>query len=709
MKIKKVFALATAGFALISTVHAITLDDIQIWTGSGTNRAALVIEWNSPEVFNNSTVPAPIANKTLAWGYRFNGTATGIQMFNAILATDPRLYAVESVDEYGNFVEAIGYNLNGDGLMAVTDGTNTYNASAFRNGALTNPVLDVDAAYPLDRHDLFWSGYFGPSWNLWNELGDSGGFTNSPDRGTNEYWNPDTYDHGQWASSDYGLNGLVLQDGSWIGFSVAAAGYDSNTNDPATTAYNLNEQAPPSPDGTYVAYVYNTNDFAVQVISSSGVDTAYPYNNPTALLGRPTLTFVDIYDGGGTDRSSIVDPPYWLAPDGSNVIAEITAGGQITVMMGRKVFHDPNNPYGIDLMVFGNSFFSASDTSGTVSDSTDLDTALLSSGIFGHSTTVSVSPDGTNWYTFPNMPFLFPDNAYRWDDGNQSWTDEQLNPTKPLNPSVYTNDFAGQTVAYGLQQFNGSAGGTGYNLQASGFPWIQYVRVQPGPSTYTVIDAIAAVNPVVEGDALAITSDNIASGLTNLVFQRAANTSQTLLSVNFHSVSEMAKVSTVGLGEFSSFAPIPGNVLNACQITLAPVSGGAGLTFLVDVGLSVGTNYTGNGDDLRVLQWSGTNWSSPSFTVDAANNQVWVAGLTNTSAFVVAQLSPPPLGIQARGHQFNFQFTPFANLTYTLQRSTDFAHWTPVTTVTPPSEQPVTLQDPSPPAGHAFYRLLVNP
>ena len=70
MKIKIVFALVTAGFALVSTVRAISLDDIQIWTGSGTNRAALVIEWNSPEVYNNTTVSAPIANKTLVWDYR---------------------------------------------------------------------------------------------------------------------------------------------------------------------------------------------------------------------------------------------------------------------------------------------------------------------------------------------------------------------------------------------------------------------------------------------------------------------------------------------------------------------------------------------------------------------------------------------------------------------------------------------------------------
>jgi hypothetical protein len=86
-----------------------------------------------------------------------------------------------------------------------------------------------------------------------------------------------------------------------------------------------------------------------------------------------------------------------------------------------------------------------------------------------------------------------------------------------------------------------------------------------------------------------------------------------------------------------------------------------------------------------------------------------VAGLTNLSAFVVAQLSAPPLHIQAGGNGFNFQFTPFANVSYTLQRSTDLLTWTPITTITPASEQTVTLQDPAPPASQAFYRLVVNP
>jgi hypothetical protein len=170
----------------------------------------------------------------------------------------------------------------------------------------------------------------------------------------------------------------------------------------------------------------------------------------------------------------------------------------------------------------------------------------------------------------------------------------------------------------------------------------------------------------------------------------------------------MAKVSTVALSDFSSFTSVPGSVSSAFQITVAPLSGTTPVALVANVALSAGDNYNGNGSDLRVLQWNGAGWTTQAFTFDAASNQVKVAGLTNLSAFVISRLSPP-LTIQAGVNGFNFQFTPFANVSYTLQRSTDLVIWTPVITNTPASEQPVTLQDASPPDGQAFYRLFVKP
>jgi hypothetical protein len=712
-------ALALAGLFLVSKSSAISLDDIQLWTGSGTNRAALVVEWNPPIVFNNTTVPAPVANKTLVWGYRFNGPATGTRMFNAIVAANPQLYAVETVDPaLGTGVEAIGFNLNRSGLAGLTDGIVTNRSNTFTNGILTNPNLNADATYSLNSGDLFWSSdYNGPYWQIWNELGDSGGFTNSPNRGTNAFFDPTTYTHGQWSYAGSGLDGLTLTNGSWIGFSIAPDGYPANTNDPSYSTnlfiFNNDVQAPPSPDGTYTAYVCNTNDFAVQIVSTNNIYPNSPYNQPAAVLGRPTLRFIDHFTPHQTSiihRRKIIEAPYWTDPNTNDVITEISSGGQITVNMGRKIYDDPNNPYGVDLIVYGNSFFSASGYSGSeVTDFTDLGVATLSTGIYGHSTTVSVSQDGTNWYAFSNIPVIYPDNAYRWDDTNHSWTDEELNPTKPLNPYINTNDFGGQTVASGLDQFIDEAGGTGFDLKASGLPWIQYVRVRPGAGTYAVIDAIAAVDPVVVGDALSIAPDNLASGITNLVFQNPANSSQNLITVNFDSVSSIAKVSTVGLSEFSAFAPVIGNVSSAYQIALKPVTGTNAVNFVADIGLRAGNSYTGNGGDLRVYQWNSTNWTSQPFSFNAANNEVLVSGVTNFSAFVVSQIVPPHLNIQNTTKGFALQFTPVANCAHILERSTDLVTWTPISTNAPSSAQPVALQDTNAPSGKAFYRVILNP
>lgn len=256
---KKLFvALAIAGSFLES--FAISFDDIQFWIGSGTNRAALVIEWSTPESALYSIVPAPIADKSLVWGYRFNGTATGTQMLQAILVADPRLYLVAD-ETYGTFVEGIGYNLDGDNALGITDGTNT---DYFTNNFLTNATVDIDAAYPLNTNDLYWGGYFGPNWESWTELGDAGGFLNCPDRKTNAYWtaddpnNPYSGVHGQWEYSLAGTDNLILTNGSWIGFSVAAGEYEGDTSAP----YNTHKHAPQLPDTSITALIKNlTGDF----------------------------------------------------------------------------------------------------------------------------------------------------------------------------------------------------------------------------------------------------------------------------------------------------------------------------------------------------------------------------------------------------------------------------------------------------------------
>lgn len=250
-------SLALAGLFLVTKSSAVPLDDIQFWIGSGTNRAGLVIEWSTPESTNYSTVPAPIADKSLVWGYRFNGTATAAQMFQAIVAADPRLYALGVIDpSYGLGIYSIGYHLGDISDLGVTDGSTT---NYFPSGLQTNVTVDPDAAAPLNPGDLYWGGYYGPNWETWNELGDAGGFFSSPDRGTNAYWTStdplyaSSGYHGEWEYAQAGLSSLQLTNGSWIGFSVAAGEYESDLSAP----YNAHKHAPAEPDAGITALVKN--------------------------------------------------------------------------------------------------------------------------------------------------------------------------------------------------------------------------------------------------------------------------------------------------------------------------------------------------------------------------------------------------------------------------------------------------------------------
>lgn len=705
-KIKIAVSLIAASIGAF-TANAISLDDIQFWTGSGTNRAALIIEWSSPEVFNSTTVPAPVTTKALVWGYKFNGTVTAQDMALAILAADPKLYAIGDISEYGLALDAIGYNLNGDGVTGVVDG----GVTNFFKGFLKGSTVDADSARPINSGDLYWGGHYGPSWESWHELGGKGAFNSSPNRGTGKYWTPynstNVWDggvHGEWELA-WGLTYTTITNGSWVGISVAGGGDNwMDESDPGTIAYEYHKHAPVAPEGIATAYVYNATDFATEVVSSSSLSTT-PYDDPSAVLGRPTLKFANAFGDTSAHRSKIIEPPYNKAPDGSKVITQINAGGQITVKMGRKIYDDPNNPYGVDLIVYGNSFFTPTGAGAMISDTSDLNVAKFgtSGSFYGHPAKVSISQDGITWYSFTNTGSLYPDNAYRWDEYSHAWTDEQLNPTKPLNPSVYSMNLSTQPIANGLDQFMGAAGGSGFDLKESGFDWIQYVRVEPS-STYTVIDAIAAVNPAVLGDDLSITPDNIVSGRTNLVFQNPADLSQTLVSLNFKAVNDVAKISASPLNEISSYAPITGTISSGYKISAGSVTGANAITLTNDLALRVASGYLGDGADLVLLQWNGTNWDQPNFTYNVTNHMVQVDNVTNLSAFVISQLSVKPQ-IQISPDGLHLGFSPFKGKQYTVERSVDLVHWTTVASMTAANEDDIVVKDPEPLTSAAFYRV----
>ena len=121
---------------------------------------------------------------------------------------------------------------------------------------------------------------------------------------------------------------------------------------------------------------------------------------------------------------------------------------------------------------------------------------------------MSVSQDGVTWYSFNNGPFaddLFPTQAYKWDRQNARWTDKEMDFTKPVDPNLGYSDFVDISAADAIDLYDGSGGGTGYDLQNladynnlavdpnTGYRWIQYVKLTGTAESQGVIDAISDV------------------------------------------------------------------------------------------------------------------------------------------------------------------------------------------------------------------------
>jgi hypothetical protein len=220
--------------------------------------------------------------------------------------------------------------------------------------------------------------------------------------------------------------------------------------------------------------------FAAQVVSfSAGTGSVATYADPANTLGSPTR-----YTGVGTPFPGAVTPfnPAWGVQD----LFSIGNGGHVTVRFDQPVTDDPANPYGVDLLVFGNSFF-------TDPLFDPVANVLVTSG----GGTIEVSPDGTAWTTVPNTVAdgLFPSLGYT--DG----TDPFGGPagsvltdfTKPVNPAFA---WQGSTYAQLISGYDGSGGGAGVDIGALGLLQVSFVRVSYTGTGNVEIDAFSDVSPV---------------------------------------------------------------------------------------------------------------------------------------------------------------------------------------------------------------------
>jgi len=161
---------------LSAQVLVTSLDDITYWVGSGSNRAGLVVDWNDGT-----------SKESFAWGYRWDGVASGADMLFDIAAADAELSFTNGGTRGSNFFLR---------TMTYFDGTTAHSG-----------------ATPLD-FSVYWA-YFG--------VGGTAGGTFAPDNfdsvagGGNLLPNPSGWVSLPTGASfeSFGAPGRLLSDGAW--------------------------------------------------------------------------------------------------------------------------------------------------------------------------------------------------------------------------------------------------------------------------------------------------------------------------------------------------------------------------------------------------------------------------------------------------------------------------------------------------------------
>ena len=239
---------------------------------------------------------------------------------------------------------------------------------------------------------------------------------------------------------------------------------------------------------TSVVSIAQSDPFADQVTaynSGTGFATDFAtglgYTNVIAALGAPSAITPGEFGGPVTPFS----PPFL-----GEQLLSIGEGGMAVFEFDPPVFNHPANPFGLDLIIYGNAGFSITNGNFTGGGITD-------GSIFGQnsgSTRISVSADNESFYQL--NPDLAPvvDGYFPTDGSGRSGI--------PVDPSTSGSDFAGADIAAIQARYKLGAGGTGYDLdwaQTSDGTSVQlnevrFVKIEviEGKSE---IDSLSAVQP----------------------------------------------------------------------------------------------------------------------------------------------------------------------------------------------------------------------
>lgn len=228
----------------------------------------------------------------------------------------------------------------------------------------------------------------------------------------------------------------------------------------------------------------------------AGAGGAPGFDLDLAALGEPSR-----FTGEGFFPSVVspFSPPYM--PD---EIVSIGAGGSIVLRFDEPIRDDPSNPFGIDLLIFGNTGF----IDGAYPDG-------VVAGVFSDDGgVVEVSADGERWEVLSGAPDgLFPtlgDMAAGPYDPlpGRSPTDF----TRPVDPTLSFGDLLAADLATLVALYDGSGGGAGFDLASTGLTEVFFVRISVPADAPADIELDAVVDVAAAGIAGDLDGDAAVTG-----------------------------------------------------------------------------------------------------------------------------------------------------------------------------------------------------
>ena len=230
------------------SASVLTFDSIQFWTGAGTNRAALVIQWNDGA--------SPVS---LLWGFRWIGEARGIDMLKAIAGStvsrddgqstflpdtstgaDPRLALSLINYSFGKAVEALVFT-DRDVVRTQNDWSTGYWEYSIYGGTFDYYLYDTEGNSVVTTYSQ---------------------------TGT------DTYSMVNWFSSPIGASDRVLVDGSWDAFSFAPNFLSTPVEAPSPI--------PPPPPGTKSIRITSSSELEITFTTTQNIN--YQLESKTDVL-----------------------------------------------------------------------------------------------------------------------------------------------------------------------------------------------------------------------------------------------------------------------------------------------------------------------------------------------------------------------------------------------------------------------------------------